>query len=518
MIAALCFEPLPLYLARRSDPALGRVPLVHAEEQRVLYANPAARRHGVSAGMRLDGARMRVEGLQVVSYPEPDLQHAWHSILRELHQHTPWLESSVRGRVFAKLAADEAAELAIRYDVGVGLADSCEEAELAALAARAGTCKRVDDEGAAFLQRLPLRFLRGVGVGEGNLIRLQWLGVVTVGQLAAWTASQIRSYLGEESERLLPYLHGPRRTSLLPFRLPETLSRTLTFAEPVREPHQLLPALDRLSGELAGALGGRASRRLTLTATLPSGQRRASRLSKRPLTQARHIRQQALFALHDSRAQGHDIERLTLELTAPERSASQEGLWPQRERRERALAATSERFPGAPQHLTSLDPYAQAGDLAWRWESRADDPGSMADAATTETTALAKRRASQTVAKRAAAQAVAMRTAGAVTAVPLFDTGAPSTSLAPPPDPYITDHELPTAPPSWQPDEAPDRYVDLLFMPDPRAHQRFTQTFNQEDDRAPTHDTRQRDTRKPRTGLGELVTASTTAAARAASS
>ena len=103
MIAALCFEPLPLYLARRADPTLARVPLVHAEEQRVLHANPVARRHGVTSGMRLDGARMRVEGLHVVSYSEPDLQHAWHSIVHDLHQHTPWLESSVRGRVFAVL-------------------------------------------------------------------------------------------------------------------------------------------------------------------------------------------------------------------------------------------------------------------------------------------------------------------------------------------------------------------------------------------------------------------------------
>src|SRR5690606_41160460 len=108
------------------------------------------------------------------------------------------LESSVRGRVFARLSPEEAVALAALNDVGVGLADSCEEAELAALAARPGTCKRVDSEGTAFLQRLPLRFLRGVGVGEGNLTRLQWLGVAPVGQLAAWTASQIRSYLGEE--------------------------------------------------------------------------------------------------------------------------------------------------------------------------------------------------------------------------------------------------------------------------------------------------------------------------------
>lgn len=517
MIAAFCFEPLPLYLARRSDPALGRTPLVHVEEQRVLHANPAARRHGIDAGMRLDGARMRVEGLQVVNYSEPDLQHAWHSILRQLNEHTPWLESRTRGRAFATLGPDEAAALAVLHDVGVGVADTCEEAELAALSARPGTCRRVDGDGGAFLQRLPLRFLRGVGVGEGNLTRLRWLGVATAGQLAAWTASQLRSYLGAEGEALLPYLHGPRRTSLLPFPLPESLSRSLSFTEPVREPHQLLPALDRLSGELAGALAGRAARRLTLTATLPHGQRRASRLSKRPLTQARHIRQQALFALHDSHAQGHDIERLTLELAAPERLASQEGLWPQRERRQRALDATSERFPGAPQRLATLDPYAQAGDLAWRWEHHAgegDPTAGTLDAATP----LARRRSAQAASAKASARQTALAAIAAVAAVPLFgtiealgDTRARAVAS----DLDTTSHDTTEhAPTSAPPDRRPATAAvqpDLLFMPRPR--QRYTEPFVQEDHHAPTHDTSTRDARERRAEPGELVPAPTAAAA-----
>ena len=105
-----------------------------------------------------------------------------------------------------------------------------------------------------------------------------------------------------------------------------TVSRSLAFTEPVVEPAQILPAIERLAHDLAKELSGRAARRLTLTASLPGGTRRASRLSKRPLTQARHIRQQALFALHDSRAQGQPIERITLEVTAPEPLGVQEGL------------------------------------------------------------------------------------------------------------------------------------------------------------------------------------------------
>src|SRR5690606_41954407 len=111
-------------------------------------------------------------------------------------------------------------------------------------------------------------------------------------------------------------------------------------------------------------------RRLTLTARLPSGTRRASRLSKRPLTQARHIRQQALFALADSHVTGQPIERLTLELASPERLSEQEGLWPGRERRQRALEATMERFPPAQRRLGWRDTNPQATE---REERRAGE-------------------------------------------------------------------------------------------------------------------------------------------------
>ena len=383
MIAALCFDPLPLFLAVRTDPGLARAPLVSVEEQRVTHANSVAKRHGITPGMRLDGARMRVEGLQVVSYSEPDLQHAWDELLRELTGHTPWVESLARGRALARLDPAEAEGLAAAYGVRVGLAPDCETAELAALSVRPGTARRVDDVH-GFLARLPLRFLRGVGLSDANLTRLTWLGLGTVGHLAAWTPSQVTSYLGEEGDVLLPYVHGPRRTALRPFEQVPTVSRSLAFTEPVVEPGQLLPALDRLANEVAQLLGGRAARRLTLTASLPGGTRRASRLSKRPLTQARHIRQQALFALHDSRAQGQPIERITLEVTAPEPLGVQEGLWPRRERRQRALEATLERFPGAPRRLEWQDPHTQATDRVGRWEGYAREGGAYDAASVAE--------------------------------------------------------------------------------------------------------------------------------------
>ena len=189
MIAALNFSPFPLYLAERAEPSRKRVPLVVVEEQRVVHANVPARRHGITAGMRLDGARMRVSHLEVVRYTEPDLEHAWGSLLRELNDYTPWVEANGRGRALARLDAQEGLELARHYDIPVGLADDCETAELASLSARPGCTREVSSlTTAAFIDRLPLRFLKGVGLSEANYTRLQWLGVATAGDLARWSA------------------------------------------------------------------------------------------------------------------------------------------------------------------------------------------------------------------------------------------------------------------------------------------------------------------------------------------
>lgn len=428
MIAAINYVPFPLYLAERAEPERKRRPLVVVQEQQVLHANVSAKRHGVTLGMRLDGARMRVEGLQVVSFTEPDLEHAWSALLRELHELTPWLEAGVRGRAFAQLNAEEALALAKRHGVPVGLADDRETAELASLTARPGELKEVNALSTnAFLERLPLRFLTGVGLSEANLTRLRWLGLSTAGDLARWSAPQLRSYLAAEGVSLQAYLHGPRRSELRPYQLPETLRRSLSFTEPVQEPQQLLPALDRLSRSLERALAGRSARHLTLTATTASGKRRASRLAKRPLQQARHISQQALFALHDSQAEGRPIERLTLELSAPSRVGHQESLWPQRERRQQALRATMERFPAAQRRFVWRDPHAQAADLAWGWESYVDENGSYASAAVNDRAGSAVTAADPATSRDRRAQ----RAAAKANAVPLFAPAPPAADHPP---------------------------------------------------------------------------------------
>jgi nucleotidyltransferase/DNA polymerase involved in DNA repair len=501
VIAALCFDPLPLYLAQRADPALAHAALVCVEDGRVLHASAAAHRLGVTPGMRLSGARMRVEGLRVVQSREPEIEHAWDTLLRELHALTPWLEQGRRGRLFLRLEAREARALAERYGARVGVAAAREIAELAALSTRPGGERVVESSGASdFLARLPLRFLKGVGVSGKNLTRLHWLGLTTVGELARWNASQIRSYLGDEGDAVLPYLHGPYHTRLRAQRPPEVVQRSLAFEEPAREPRELLPALERLSTALERALAGRAARRLTLTAALAGQQRSATRLSKRPLAHARQIRQQALFALEDVALEdravaGAGIERLTLALAAPRRLGLQSGLWHAREDRQRALDAALERYPDAMVRFVWRDPYAEADDLAWTWErlspaagdgalgNGALGEGALGDATPDGDVPAAPRARSRRAAADAPGTGIAAhRHTVRAAAVPLFGGLADEAAAAPPAAPAAIPAAIPATFPT-----AP------LLSPLP------------EDRHAHAHAPRPRHPEGPATGAGELA-------------
>lgn len=447
-ITAVVVEPFALWLAERRTPELARAPLVVCEEDRVRHANPAARRHGVDRGMRLAGARLRAPSLTVAAAAEPDLADGWRELIRELLGWTPWLEAGRRGRAFLRLEQREAEALAVRLRARVGVADDVETAELAALGARPGQ-PRIVPPGAEhdFLARLPLRFLRGIGLGDGDLTRLQWLGIATAGDLAAWTPGQLRGYLGEpQGTLLLPYLRGPRRVRLTNARLPRVLRRSLAFERPLFEPADLEPALDDLARSLALALRGRAARHVTVATEGGGGPRRASRLAKRPLRAAGQIRQQALFALRDTGAAANGIEGLTLELAAPERLAEEVGLWDAARRRVTAADAVLERFPAALARVAWGDPHAPAADLAWRWAPSAE--ALSVGAAVAATSPRARRRGSAQ-----AAQALLAPMPGAL---------APAESHAAPPT-------FPAAAPDLAPPDRPVASPEVLARPAPRS-------------------------------------------------
>ena len=380
MIAALVLEPLELWWAQRTNPELRGIPLVTSEQNQVMHATAQARREGIAPGMALSGARLRCQALRVIEVSEAELQAAWESVLNELHGLSPFLDGSRRGRLLVKLSESEARMVAEAYRARVGFAGSCEMAELAALSTRAGRC-RVLPEGSEthFLGKLPLRFMKGVGLSGYSLQRLGWLGLTSAGELAAWRRGQLRAFLGGEAELLAPYLFGPRRERLPLAQPPRALRREIRFEEPLFEPGPLEAVLERLAGALEEGLAGRASGRLTLAAEAAGMQMRATRFAKKPLRGRREIALLAGLALADTGAAPVGVEALTLELPEPAPVAWQGRLWPARERREAAWEELVERFPRAAVEVEWLDPYAESHDLAWRWrrpavgEAQADE-------------------------------------------------------------------------------------------------------------------------------------------------
>jgi protein ImuB len=392
-VVALLLDPLPIWLAQRRDPTLARTPTATVQDGKVVHANPPARRLGVSRGMRIEGARLRAEHLVTLTPNEVETAHAWDGVLRDLAAWTPWLVGRRRGLALLRATPREARELAEAFDARVGVAADRQTAELAATAAHPGAVRIVPhgDE-ADFLGRLPLRFLRGVGLGERDLTRLQWLGLTTAGDLAAWSREQIEGYLGDAGRALRPYLHGPRERAIPTWIPSEPLRRRLAFERPLFEPFELEGAIDHLSHALAGALGGTAAQRLTLIADVGGVAMPASRASKRPLREAGQIRRHALLALHDCGAAPIGIDGLTIELDERRRVGDQEGLWATRAQHERAREAVLERFPGALRRVRWDDPYALAVDHAWNWVPVEEDapaqPSAPALRAGTEAAAI----------------------------------------------------------------------------------------------------------------------------------
>lgn len=212
------------------------------------------------------------------------------------------------------------------------------------------------------MQRLPIRFIIGLGVHRDSLEKLTFLGIEYLGALLSWRAEQLGAFLGPDATRLTPCLYGPWTTRVARYRAPETLSVRYRFEEPTSEPAQLTPLLAHLSARLAERLGERVASRLTLTAQAQGITFSATRLAKEPLGDAGRVARLAQLALRDSEAQALGVETLTLTLSGLTRVSVQGRLWPQREARQRAVQSVSERYPQALIAFKEVNPFVHARD------------------------------------------------------------------------------------------------------------------------------------------------------------
>ncbi|GAA5336516.1 MULTISPECIES: Y-family DNA polymerase [Thermus] len=362
MVAAALFRPWPVWLLGRERPELQDLPLALHRGGRVVALSPKARRLGVREGMGVEVARMRAAGLALLPYPA-HAAPAWRALLQELYRLTPWVEPLEEGTVLLGLAPAEARLLAEGYGVRVGVAAWREVALLAAWAAREGEA-RVVAEGAerAFLARLPLHFLRGVGLGLEGLGKLRLLGLKRVGELLAWSPAQLRAYL-PEGERLLPYLHGPWHRGVARFpEAPQVEARA-----PLDPQGEVgVDLLEHLARRLHQRLAGRAALWVAVEAVGAGLRFRGEHLAKAPLREEKEVRLALELAFRRSGAWGMPLEEVRAAASGLHRPAHQEGLF---RRPGAGLGPLLARYPGALLRVEVLDPEALAPEWGFRYRS-----------------------------------------------------------------------------------------------------------------------------------------------------
>ncbi|MGM8838785.1 hypothetical protein [Thermus sp. 93170] len=362
MVAAALFRPWAVWLLGRERPELKNLPLALHRGGRVVALSPQAQRLGVREGMGVEVARIRAAGLHLLPYPA-HAAPAWRALLQELYRLTPWVEPLAEGAVLLRLTPAEARLLAEGYGVRVGVAAWREVALLAAWSAREGEA-RVVAEGAerAFLDRLPLYLLRGVGLGLEGLGKLRLLGLKRVGELLAWSPAQLRAYL-PEGERLLPYLHGPWRPGVARFPEGRWVEARLPLDLEVDGGPGLLA---HLAQRLHRGLAGQAATWVAVEAVGAGLRFRGEHLAKAPLRGEKEVRLALELAFRRSGAWGMPLEEVRAVASGLHRPAHQEGLF---RRPGTGLATLLARYPGALLRVEVLDPEALAPEWGFRYRS-----------------------------------------------------------------------------------------------------------------------------------------------------
>lgn len=376
MIVVASFEPFALWLAEHERPEWRGRALVSAHHDRVTGLSPVAKRAGVRLGMSLAGARQQAPELLVVESGGPYLQAAWASLVLEACAFSSRLEPLALGVVAFEGEAVDARQFAAAYRTRVGASTSVERARLLAVSSFAGSARVGGDASErALLERMPVRMLRGLGLGEKNHARLQWLGIARVGQLLAWKRAHLLAFLGPEGDAVARALFGPFRTRLSRFSPPACVSASVRFDEPACEPAQLVPALAQLVAEAVRALGDRSASLVSVKASAAGVVTRASRRAKEPSRDARRLLDLALLALGDTNADALGIDELALELGELQRGGVQEGLWQERPALKAAVMRVSARFPQALLRLVEVDPHAFEAER--RFELRQAHSGAL---------------------------------------------------------------------------------------------------------------------------------------------
>ena len=259
-VACVLITHLPVKAEQRRRVELRGRAVIVAEacgsKQVVLDSSPEAA--GVMAGMPLQEALSRCKGSVLLQADVPYYQTVFDGVVRLLLQRSPVVEKAGLGCTYvgvdglepmyggeAKLIASLLNATPHDFNARVGLAEGKFPAYVAAVASDGGQARRVPDDVAGFLQKLPIDLLP---TSWDKKERLHRFGIHTMGQLASLQVGSVQAQLGPEGKRAWELASGIDNSWLRPYEPEETVMEYLTFPSPATTLYAVIPAIETLLG------------------------------------------------------------------------------------------------------------------------------------------------------------------------------------------------------------------------------------------------------------------------------
>ncbi|HVZ37764.1 MAG TPA: hypothetical protein VHI13_00660 [Candidatus Kapabacteria bacterium] len=227
---------------------------------------------------------------------DPHLDAAvWEDLLAVLAEVAPRLRTVAQGCVVLEPWDMPALKLLNEtFGTRLGIARTSFLARLAAQSAKPGAINSVarrDEE--RFLCTDPVRHLIAFGIDPGIVDRLALFGLTTVKRAASLSRRHLAAQFGTAGEALFDLLHPHGPDPPIPIHQPPpAVAAAFAFNDPVSEPGEILPLLDRLVAEAVQGLGARRAQILTLRIDGIGLERSdaARRVLKVPTARAEHFR------------------------------------------------------------------------------------------------------------------------------------------------------------------------------------------------------------------------------------
>ena len=239
----------------------------------VASASYAARTFGVRSAMPMAHAVRLCPELIVVRPNFPTYREASQQVMERLHTFTDlveqisideaFLDVSALGepgeQVAQRLQATIRAELGLSCSVGVAANKLVAKiaTDVGKSMARSGVlpsaiCVVPPGEEAAFLAPLPASALWGVGPKTAE--KLAGMGILTIGDIAAWPPNDLTRRFGQHGEDLARRARGQDERPIVTERAAKSISQETTFAHDVRDRARLEQTLRAQAQEVAAKL------------------------------------------------------------------------------------------------------------------------------------------------------------------------------------------------------------------------------------------------------------------------